>query len=76
MAGVAHADNAQTIYYFCLGDLPSQKHHALQAKAMIVSRSDWCFCFRRSRRQNVRARLRLSSERSEPRRAGCKLGRL
>ena len=44
-----HADNSQTIYCFCLGDppslpamagqaLPSQKHHAFQAKALRVSR--------------------------------------
>ena len=44
-----HADNSQTIYYFCLGDppplpamagqaLPSQKHHAFRAKVLIVSR--------------------------------------
>jgi hypothetical protein len=33
-----HADNSQTIYYFCLGDLPSQKHYAFQAKVLIVSR--------------------------------------
>jgi len=45
--------------------LPRQKLHAFQAQAPIVSRSDCCFCFRKSRRQNICVRQRLSSERSE-----------
>lgn len=35
-----HADNAQTINSFCMGDLPMQKQQAFQAKSLIVSRSD------------------------------------
>ena len=58
--------HTQKIKIFCLGDLPRQKlQMPFRHKLNYYREAIDCFCLRKSRRQKVRARLRVSSEQSE-----------